>query len=294
MEKESYNLLFFPGAHGRLRKVRLSSHVVSLILAFYVVGVITVAALANTYAKMLFKVSDYNSLRAERDALRIQNRALESAVSRTNARLDSLQSLAAEVALTYGFGTGQRTRFPSGVLAASAGRHSPLEPTHCTWLYAFNVLEASRFISPGGPAAESLFLGPLRDDSATPSIWPVRGSITAGFGQRLDPFTGEGAFHAGVDIAAPAGTLVRAAADGILFHAGPEAAYGNEILIDHGYGVATKYGHLARTLVVIGQEVKRGQVIGTVGMTGRTTGPHLHYEVLIHDTPVNPSKYLRG
>ncbi len=294
MEKESYNLLFFPGAHGRLRKVRLSSHAVSLVLAFCVVGVITIAALANTYAKMLFKVSDYNSLRAERDALRTQNRALESAVSRTIARLDSLQSLATEVALTYGFGTGRRTRFPSGVLTASAGRHSPLEPTHCTWLYAFNVLETSRFISSGGPAAESLFLDPLRDDAATPSIWPVRGSITAGFGQRLDPFTGEGTFHAGVDIAAPAGTLVRAAADGILFHAGPEAAYGNEILIDHGYGVATKYGHLARTLVVIGQEVKRGQVIGTVGMTGRTTGPHLHYEVLIHDTPVNPSKYLRG
>jgi murein DD-endopeptidase MepM/ murein hydrolase activator NlpD len=110
----------------------------------------------------------------------------------------------------------------------------------------------------------------------------------------MDPFTGEGAFHAGIDIAAPSGTQVKAAADGILFHAGPDAGYGNEILLDHGYGITTKYGHLSATYVVVGQEVKRGQVIGTVGMTGRTTGPHLHYEVRVHETPVNPAKYMRG
>jgi murein DD-endopeptidase MepM/ murein hydrolase activator NlpD len=110
----------------------------------------------------------------------------------------------------------------------------------------------------------------------------------------MDPFSGEGAFHAGIDIAAPAGTKVQAAADGILFHSGPDGGYGNEVLIDHGYGIMTKYGHLSTTLAVVGQEVRRGQVIGAVGMTGRTTGPHLHYEVLIHDTRVNPAKYLRG
>jgi len=108
----------------------------------------------------------------------------------------------------------------------------------------------------------------------------------------MDPFTGEGAFHAGIDIAAPAGTPVVATADGILFHAGPNAGYGNDILIDHGYGIVTKYSHLSKTFVVVGQDVSRGQVVGTVGMTGRATGPHLHYEVLVHDVPVNPAKYL--
>lgn len=132
------------------------------------------------------------------------------------------------------------------------------------------------------------------ENSETPSIWPVQGRISAGFGQRMDPFTGEDAFHRGVDIAAPAGTPVRAAADGILFHAGPDSGYGNEVLIDHGYGITTKYGHLRTVCVVVGEEVSRGQVIGTVGMTGRATGPHLHYEVLVHDTPVNPMAYLGG
>jgi len=110
----------------------------------------------------------------------------------------------------------------------------------------------------------------------------------------MDPFTGEGAFHTGVDIAVPAGTPIRAAADGILFHAGPDASYGNEALIDHGYGLTTKYGHLKALSVVVGQEVRRGQIIGTVGMTGRTTGPHLHYEVLVGGTPVNPVEYLHN
>jgi len=122
----------------------------------------------------------------------------------------------------------------------------------------------------------------------------VRGQITAGFGQRMDPFSGEGAFHAGVDISVPFGTKVEATADGIVLEAGPESGYGNEILIDHGYGLTTKYGHLSKIFVVVGQELKRGQAIGAVGMTGKTTGPHLHYEVLIHDTPVNPTKYLHG
>ena len=126
-----------------------------------------------------------------------------------------------------------------------------------------------------------------------PSIWPLRGRITAGFGQRLDPFSGEGAFHSGVDICAPFGTRVEAGGDGIVLHAGWDSGYGNEIIVDHGYSMTTKYGHLSKIFVVVGQEVKRGEVIGAVGMTGKTTGPHLHYEVMVNNTPVNPMRYLR-
>jgi murein DD-endopeptidase MepM/ murein hydrolase activator NlpD len=95
-----------------------------------------------------------------------------------------------------------------------------------------------------------------------------------------------------LDISAPYGTRVDASADGIVLQSGPESGYGNEIVVDHGFGMATKYGHLSKIFVVVGQEVKRGQVIGAVGMTGKTTGPHLHYEVIVNDTPVNPTKYL--
>jgi murein DD-endopeptidase MepM/ murein hydrolase activator NlpD len=109
----------------------------------------------------------------------------------------------------------------------------------------------------------------------------------------MDPFSGENANHSGLDISAPAGSPVVATADGIVLHASPDAGYGNEILLDHGDGFATRYGHLSRISVAVGQEVKQGQIIGRVGMTGKTTGPHLHYEVLVHESPVNPVKYLR-
>jgi len=117
--------------------------------------------------------------------------------------------------------------------------------------------------------------------------------VTSSFGQREDPFNGEGAFHAGIDISAGFGTSVRAAADGSVYTASMMNGYGREVVIDHGHGVKTVYGHLSGFSVVAGQQVKRGQVIGYVGLSGRSTGPHLHYEVRVGNTPVNPHKYLR-
>jgi murein DD-endopeptidase MepM/ murein hydrolase activator NlpD len=292
MDKKFYTFLIFPGAHGNLRKIRLPFYVVHVVLAFSVVGIMTIAALANSYARMLLKVANYNNLRTEREALKTQNRSLENAVTTTNAKLDSLQSLASEVALTYGFGEARRPRFPEAALALATQTNSTLESSYRASLYAFNLIRNSS-MGPMGPAPTLGFV-PTADfgRSAVPNLWPVRGRITEGFGQRLDPFSGEGVFHSGVDICVPYGTRVEAPSDGIVMQAGVESGYGNQIVLDHGFGMTSKYGHLSKIFVVVGQEVKRGQVIGAVGMTGRTTGPHLHYEVIVNDTPVNPMKYL--
>lgn len=294
MEKKFYTFLIFPGTHGKLHKIRLPFYAVYMVLAFSVVGFMTVAALANSYARMLLKVSNYNNLRTEREALKSQNRTLENVVTQTNAKLDSLQSLAAEVALTYGFGEARQPRFPEAVLALATQSDSTVESSYRASVYAFNLIRRISLNPPNASLARGLLPIAQVDRPTMPSIWPVRGQITAGFGQRMDPFSGEGAFHAGVDISAPYGTGVEAAAEGIVFQASPESGYGNEILIDHGYGITTKYGHLSKIYVLVGEVVKRGQFIGAVGMTGKATGPHLHYEVIVHDTPVNPTKYLRG
>ncbi len=294
MEEKFFTFLYFPGTHGQPRKVRLPYYVVQLLLGFSVMGIITVLALAGSYGRMLLKTATFNNLRTESEVLKNQNRTLADVVKDANAKLDSLQSLAAEVALTYGLGGTRRPRFPSAVLVMATARHPSPEATYSASMQAFNLLRTTRLISANLPILQSSRLDPLNEESITPSLWPVRGRVTAGFGQRMDPFTGEGAFHRGIDIAAPVGSLVRAASDGILFLAGPDAGYGNEVLIDHGYGITTKYGHLSSVYAVVGQEVKRGQVIGAVGSTGRSTGPHLHYEVRIYETPVNPAKYLPG
>ncbi len=128
--------------------------------------------------------------------------------------------------------------------------------------------------------------------SSTPSIWPTRGWVTSGFGFRKSPFTGLREKHEGWDIAARAGSKVRATADGEVVVEGREYGYGNMVEVDHGYGVMTRYGHNSKHLVKVGDRVKRGQVIALVGNTGRSTGPHVHYEVLLHGVPVSPKNYI--
>ena len=133
--------------------------------------------------------------------------------------------------------------------------------------------------------------------NATPSLWPTEGSITSLFGYRFSPMQrddGEtGEFHPGLDIANAADTLVHATADGTVRFSGWSQGYGNMVVIDHGYGVSTLYGHTSKALVKIGDRVMRGQVIAYMGTTGRSTGAHLHYEVWRQGRPVNPMAYLK-
>lgn len=128
--------------------------------------------------------------------------------------------------------------------------------------------------------------------AATPSIWPARGWVTSTFGERVSPFTGFPQMHKGLDIANRTGTSVVAPADGIVVHTGSDTGLGQMVSISHGYGIKTSYGHLSEVLVKPGQKVKRGMEIGRMGNTGRSTGPHLHYEVSLNGVSVNPSKYI--
>ncbi|MDP3488355.1 MAG: peptidoglycan DD-metalloendopeptidase family protein [Bacillota bacterium] len=129
-------------------------------------------------------------------------------------------------------------------------------------------------------------------DVATPSLWPTSGTITSGFGYRRTPFGSSREFHSGLDIGASRGTQVYSAASGVVRMAGYNGGYGNVIFVDHGYGFSTVYAHLSKLNVKIGQQVTKGQLIGLVGSTGASTGPHLHYEVRVNGIAVNPTKYL--
>jgi len=126
----------------------------------------------------------------------------------------------------------------------------------------------------------------------SPYRWPVRGFVSSGYGPRLDPFTGLQRRHVGIDIVAPTGTTIRAPADGIVTYTGLDPTLGNMLVIDHGYGVITRYGHNDSVLVREGQRVKRGDAVALVGSSGKSTGPHLHYEIRINDLPVNPRNYI--
>jgi murein DD-endopeptidase MepM/ murein hydrolase activator NlpD len=128
--------------------------------------------------------------------------------------------------------------------------------------------------------------------ASTPSIMPVAGLISSPFGYRLDPFTRERAFHYGLDIVAAYGNPVLTTADGFVLKINNDKMFGISIVMSHGFGYTTLYGHLSRVSVRVGQKLKRGDIIGSVGSTGKAIGPHVHYEVLINDRPVNPYAYL--
>ncbi|WP_022850765.1 M23 family metallopeptidase [Limisalsivibrio acetivorans] len=128
--------------------------------------------------------------------------------------------------------------------------------------------------------------------SSTPSIWPTKGWISSGFGYRRSPFTGRRVFHEAIDIATKTGTPIKAGAKGVVIFSGRKAGYGKVLIIDHGFGYVTKYAHCNKLYLKEGESVEKGQVVAEVGNTGRSTGPHLHYEVLVNGVPVNPMKFI--
>jgi murein DD-endopeptidase MepM/ murein hydrolase activator NlpD len=289
MKKMYYTFFIGSSASGGLRRVRVPFYVVHILAILAIVGGITVAAGMGSYTRMLWKVTNYNSLRRDQDNLKEQYRQLQTQVKDTNQRLNSLQSLASEVAMAYGI-----TRFrqnPFGLTEVAGEPDAAFQES----VEEFGYLQRNTTavaLSNGGlrllPAAQLNTLG------IVPSLWPVVGEITGHFGERLDPFSGEGAFHAGVDIASHYGDEVRTAADGIVAAVDRRAGYGRLVIIDHGFGLTTWYGHLSAFHTQIGMRVKRGDVIGYEGDSGRSTGPHLHYEVRLYNTPINPWRYLRN
>ncbi|MBW1650223.1 MAG: M23 family metallopeptidase [Deltaproteobacteria bacterium] len=128
--------------------------------------------------------------------------------------------------------------------------------------------------------------------ASIPTIAPVKGRVTSQFGYRTSPFTGKKEFHYGYDISAPIGTKIVAPADGVVSFAGRKGSFGNTVMIDHGYGIITQYGHTSKALKKVGAKIKRGEAIAEVGNTGRSTGPHVHYEVILNGIKVNPKKYI--
>jgi len=246
-------------------------------------------------------------LHAANDALKLENDSYKAATGELASQISSLQTALHQLAEQAQLDPATRDamdRLPAVVKSQAMG--GGVVPA--------DLAAPSRAASAGGATGGTLgvlrdLLGVLEDRlvsvrskveeqqalaRATPAGWPIAGWLTSGFGPRKDPFTGEPDYHAGLDISADQGTPVRATADGVIESAGYNGNYGNSILIDHGFGIATRFGHMVRLAAVAGQHVKRGDVIGYVGMTGRATSPHLHYEILFNGAPTNPLSLLAG
>jgi murein DD-endopeptidase MepM/ murein hydrolase activator NlpD len=280
MKQEYFVVVVAHSLRGRLRRIHIPHQAVYAILALALVGCFSVFGIVASYARMAWKVANYNALKRETDGLRTRYKNLQKEVSQTNEQLASLQLFAREVSIAYGI--KQKLEGPSDISA-----EGKLVPTFAESVQDYNFLRGANTMALKSRSARRLGM------VAQPSLWPVDGRLMGPFGQRSDPFSEEGSeFHKGVDISAPAGTPVQATADGIVIHSEWSNGYGRLVVIDHGGGIQTYYAHLSRFYAQTGQEVRRGELVGAVGSSGRVTAPHLHYEVRLGGNPVNPYRYL--
>lgn len=297
MRKHHYVVYVSRDGEGQLRKIPIPMRYAYAFVAAAVVGLFTITGLAGSYGRMLVKTERFNQIRSQQSALRQQYHRLEQDAHQKDMQVASLGSLASEVSALYGLRQSKLIAAKAPALAASSGDSS--ESNYYQSLDRFYALRNSAI---SGIAAQALSSG-LHAATLTdwvnlanaPSLWPVMGRVTSSFGERTDPFGGdtEGEFHRGIDIAAPSGTAIHATGDGVVASAGWGSGYGREVVLDHGHGITTLYAHMSSIAVTAGESVSRGQVIGYVGTSGHSTGAHVHYEVRIHNTPVNPHRYMR-
>ena len=290
MQKRFYILFVARGDDGQLRKISIPVHYLYVFVIGAAIGFLSLTGIASSYTRMLLKVSQFNQLRTEKDQLKNNYSRLEQVAKERDLQVASLGSIAGEVSALYGLKAQPTLVTPTSEQIQDVQVSSSLDQLH-----------ALRTSALTGATMVGLTMGLTRNvttadwikANSAPNLWPVEGQVTGSFGERIDPFNGEGAFHSGVDIGSSYGHPIVAPAGGVVTLTDTMGGYGKTIMIDHGSGISTRYGHLSGFAVTAGQHVQRGDVIGYVGESGRSTGPHLHYEVRINDTPVNPYKYLR-
>ena len=331
MSKKRFYILFVSrDEDGTLNKVPVPLHYAYIFVAAAAIGMFTITGMAGSYSRMLIKTARFNQLRQDHDSLRKDYASLEQQAKQKDVQAASLGSLATEISALYGLtankistarGGGRMARAAAsaavvttaataalkdaGAAKVTAGLSSEGYYKSVDSFYALRTQalsgDATRFLA-GTNDIERMrnplmpghdFGGSLQ--AFVPTLWPVSGPISSSFGEREDPVlgTGEGEFHPGLDITGPLGTPIHATADGVVITAEMVNGYGRMVAIDHGHGVVTRYGHMSGFAVTSGQTVTRGEVVGYIGHSGRTTGNHVHYEVRINGAPVNPHKYLR-
>lgn len=296
MARKFYTCIIVPDASHRLHKLRIPEQALYALAALGILSFLVAVALGFNYAHMAFKASDYDQLQQENTALKIKTKDLQVSTTKLSSQINDLQTLSEKITKVIENDPMFRGNRKLNVTPQGGSRVD---------------LTTDQLINNPNPNVDLLLdqaramksqynlLDQLMDQkkvmyAVTPNIWPVKGRVGSQYGSRLDPFTGDAEMHQGLDIVAPVGTPVRAPASGKVKIAQRESDYGNLIVIDHGNGLTTRYAHLKGFNAHVGQVVKKGDLIGWVGTTGRTTAPHLHYEVRMNERPMNPRSYLQG
>ncbi|MEM1177344.1 MAG: M23 family metallopeptidase [Acidobacteriota bacterium] len=290
---KQHTIIFVPHARAKFRKWRLSTLQASLII-----GALVTATLGGLLATILYFDTSFDKdelvrIQSENDELRAVNQRFETSIRDMEGRLTDYQQRIHQLAIVAGVTELSPSGEP-GIGGLDPRFQRPELDTAEPAINANMGLLDTQIDSLDGELAtleESLNARQLRL-SSMPTIAPSRGIYTSGFGYRKDPFTGRRAFHQGIDISAPRGREVVAPGNAIVVKAGRASGYGKVVYLSHGFGITTRFGHLSTIDVEVGQRVKRGELVGRIGSTGRSTGNHLHYEVRVEGRAENPLGYI--
>lgn len=286
MANEFYTLIIVPHAKARFRKVQVRLKLVKWAAAILGLGSLVLGGFLIHYTRINYEVHELRQLRAQNSLLSTKAQAYEQNASRLQAKVQALQNMVTKL----GMMAGLEKTLPDSQVGGVGGL--PSVETTAPSVDFRSMDQTVSDLTQKSSKIEEFFQDQKVLLSSTPSIWPVRGYLSASFGNRLDPFTGLRDFHSGIDVSTPIGTRISAPADGVVVFCGAKGGYGNALVIDHGYGLVTRFAHLASYNVRAGQRVRRGDVIAFVGNTGKSTAPHLHYEVWLNDQVQNPIQYI--
>lgn len=286
MDKKHSTIIFVPHARAKFRKVRISHRALFSAVSLITSSLCLSAFFSVQYFASISRTHELSRLQRENRDLQQANVQFTKSIDNLRGQLRSVEEKTRKLAIIAGVNPldGESQGGVGGVRQNEQA--SPYRDDLDKMAFRSRKIESDLSLLEQRLVAQYQLL------SSTPSIAPVRGILTDGFGGRSDPFTGEAANHPAIDISSAVGQPVRAPADGIVVKAEWANGYGNVIYLSHGYGYSTRYGHLSGYNVKAGQRVKRGDIIGFVGSTGRSTGPHLHYEVRVNGNPVNPLEYV--
>lgn len=285
MAKRFYTCIIVPDASQHLHKLRIPVPAVYVLACVAILGLLGSIGLGFHYVGMATRTADVHKLETENARLKVDNNQLRLSTTKLSRQVTALENEAENI--TRVLESDPLFRRISGSKGSIGGS------TENILTSSLVNIEDLRSRLDDLERQLSLLDEKTKKIRSTPTIWPIDGRIGSHYGARLDPFTGDAETHLGIDIVAPRGTPIKAPADGIVLFSGRQGQYGNLVVLEHPDGLTTRYGHLSRFNVEARTTVYKGQIIGWVGATGRTTAPHLHYEVRLFDRPVNPRPYLR-
>ncbi|MBW2038130.1 MAG: peptidoglycan DD-metalloendopeptidase family protein [Deltaproteobacteria bacterium] len=288
-----YTIWIFRNGAFRPYKIKLPGLSAKILLAVFLVIIFSFPFITFSYISKSLKLSRIENERTEQQA---KIASLNKKMGEFNQQIQRLKEFDVKLRIIANLENAEETGPFLGVGGLVHSSREPWEKTESDLQGMKKELDhlctEAKFCEKSFRELYSFLEGKKRQLVCTPSIWPARGWLTSRFGYRIDPFTGLRQFHEGIDIANRIGTPIIVPADGVVSRVFKDFGLGLVLEIKHGYGIITRYGHLSKVHVKVGKKVKRGERVATIGNTGRSTGPHLHYEVRLNGVPVNPQRYI--